>query len=158
MQFLHLLLLVVSCITCSKIITTCVRITSELDLEVVDTSDDGFVGYAHNHLADYMRAKGIDEYFVRNLIINDVPYGPRYLHLNPRLDNDNQIIFKLDFGNNEKYKSLENSRENDKDIMIMFRDLINEEIFEGHIPIMIKNVIVNGISYGEYKVLRRFGN
>lgn len=151
MLLLHLSLLVASCIASSLI-------SSELELEV-NTFDDGFRSYSHNHLTAYMRSNGIEEYFVKNLIINNNSYGPPYHHLNPHLDEFGiyQIIDKLDFGTNSKYLGLEpNKGEHLGAIREMFGDLVKKEIFQGNYRIWIKNVIVNGKNYKTYKINERF--
>lgn len=150
MLFLHLLLLIASCIA-NPVVTSTLELSST-------TRDNGFLKYAHSELAIYMRSIGVDEFFVsKDLIIDDNSYGPCYLNLNviDEANKPNQFIYMLDFGKDTRFEGLDpdsKSEENRKAIGKMFEILTKREIFANFRSIHIEHFIVNRIDYGVYIV------
>jgi hypothetical protein len=118
----------------------------------------------HSILESYLRKQKTTELFVRNLIIDGINHGPVYHNLdhliyeNEKEDENGErihwhitayIVGKLDFGSIEKYSGLR--KEDKSKVEKMKQKLITGGIFfKNNITFRVKQVIVNGINYGEY--------
>jgi hypothetical protein len=85
------------------------------------------------------------------LTVNGKNYGSRYINFNPLIDGEYQVIPELDFGHLDEFQTVFPGGD-DNAIANMKEGLITFEIFESDYKIWIKNVIVNGRNFGEYKI------
>jgi hypothetical protein len=119
----------------------------------------------HSILEAHLRKEKITELFVRNLLIDGINHGPVYHNLDhlkyEKLNEEDEegerihwhitayLVSKLDFGRIEKYSGLR--KEDKSKVEEMKQKLVRGDIFfRNNITFRVKEVIVNGINYGEH--------
>ena len=111
-------------------------------------------GYRFCEFEKSCKESNIDELFARKLIINGKDYGPAYYRASPIFVGKKSepwgmvyVVPSLDFGTIDRYSGLDPG---DKEAVdCMKASLVTSEIFMTKTNVLVQQVMVNGMDYGE---------